>query len=154
MIIFGVKLPDLLLTTHIGNFTTPQILVTCEVPVALASSCLPLIFVLVKHGAQRLPTTYKWNASKCIRGRSAPDLDSVGSAVDDRNKKGFVQLSSDPVDPALSQERLFDNTTRTKAGFAMKFSSRQVRDKLRRDTEMGIPLHQIRVREDGDDGTK
>ena len=86
-----------------------------------------------------------------MRSLSTPNVDPIGLPVDDHNnKKGFLQLQSNTIN---SQERLFDNHNMTRAEMEYPVSSSpgtsQVRGNLRQDSEMGIPLHQIRGTKDG-----
>lgn len=121
-------------------------LVTSEMPVALLSSCLPSIFNLVKHGVRIFSPSMsnRMNASKPLNGPAGSHIGAIGNPIEERRKNGFVQLQSGKQNTGVSEERLFDNTDGTEH-YTTAFPAKHGRHE---DAELGIPLHQIHVRED------
>ena len=92
----------------------------------------------------------RMNASKPLSGPAGSHIGPIGNPIDERRKNGFVQLQSGKSNTGVSEERLFDNTGET-GHYTTAFPTQQGRSG---DPEMGIPLHQIHVREDVDIDTQ
>lgn len=126
-------------------------MVTCEVPVALISACLPSIFNLGKHAARHyFPKLYdNLSRSHPLSGPGGKHIGPAGNPIDDRKEKGFIQLRSDQSGATTSNEEIYDGNYglghRTNA-----FSTSSDRRQEVADPENGIQLHQIYVREDVD----
>ena len=136
---------------YIGNNTFAQILVTCEVPVALISACLPSIFNLGKHGAKRyFPKLFdNLSESHPLSGPGGKHIGPAGNPIDDHKEKGFIQLRSDQSGATTSNERLYDGRDGL-SHFTNAFTTSSDRRQEEADPEEGIQLHQIHVREDVD----
>ena len=134
-----------------GNNVFAQILVTCEVPVALISACLPSIFNLAKRGAKHyFPNFYaNLSGSHPLNGPGGKHIGPIGNPIDNRKEKGFVQLRSDRFDTVTSTERLYDGRDGA-SHYTTAFPTSLDREQREEDPEMGIQLHQIHVREDVD----
>lgn len=115
-----------------------------EVGTALISSCLPSIVNLLKHTVgKRIPWfKKKINTSHDLSGPGGSHIGQVGNPIDDRNKKGFVELSRLKKGSTTSEERLFkDSVGVDRYGYTTTQASKG-------DVEHGFPKHAIHVKED------
>lgn len=85
------------LTSFVGNIAYPQVLVTCEITIALFSSCLPNIFSFSKYAARKHLSGLlgKSNASTPSSGPEGSHIGPIGKTVDEWRNNGFVPLQSD-----------------------------------------------------------
>ena len=138
----------------IDTGVTSTILAMCEVSIALISSCLPSTFSLVKHANDQLLSGlmtrfYKrLTSADMSSGGGRLRSDAVGPPIESHAMGEFPSLHRGAKKPRESNERLFEKNHGTnhdaRAWPAMQGNSTY------EDTEMGLSLHQIVVREDID----
>ena len=85
------------LTSFVGNIADPSVLVTCEITIALFSSCLPSIFSFSKYTARKHFSGLldKSNASTPSSGPEGSHIGPIGKTVAEWRNNGFVPLHSD-----------------------------------------------------------
>ena len=119
-----------------------------ELSVALISSCMPAIFILVKHGIRSyLPNLFGTPRNpEPLCGPAGAHVGIPRNPIEDNRHKGFIQLESDRSDTVGSVDRLFDGTSGTVHD--TNAYPGQIGDQKEADEEGRIPLHQIHVRDD------
>ena len=124
------------------------ILITSELSVALISSCMPAVFILVKHGIRSyLPNLFGIPRNREPLGEPAgAQIGTLRNPIQENRHEGFIQLESGRSDTVGSIERLFDGTGGTVHD--TNAYPGQIGDQMEADEEGGIPLHQIHVRDD------
>lgn len=92
-----VELGDVLEQDLSWNIADPSVLVTCEITIALFSSCLPSIFSFSKYTARKHFSGLldKSNASTPSSGPEGSHIGPIGKTVAEWRNNGFVPLHSD-----------------------------------------------------------
>ena len=93
---------------------TAEILLVCEMSIALISSCLPSIFNFAKHAARKPLSYMSRKSARSNNSRNAVDLNmgTIRSSVGERRKNGFPQMQIGEHGLGDSDERFFVHTDR------------------------------------------
>ena len=94
---------------------TFDILLICEVSVALISSCIPSIFNPAKNAAKKSFSRLfsRSDSSNQAGGRVNIGMGAIRKSIKERRRSGFMQLEDAQKTAEASNERLIGNADRT-----------------------------------------
>ena len=134
-----------------GNIANPELLVVCEISLALISSCLPSIFTLAKHVArEHFPSlAAKLTSSKGSSAANTVNIGFTSKPGHSRDVKNFAPLHDSIVQG--SEEGLFSGVSGIGAhAEATARGDSQNSPWTDGPTRADIPLQEIHVRNDVD----